>query len=359
MKIKIFVLLSILLSIFLISGCSEGASQLHEKLIIKGIGIDYNDNKYIITLHLLQAMGTQEQAKTQVVGGDGDTIISAMENIINKTGKEPLYSHCEYLIIGDETAKNKTYEIINFLTDYNEIRPSVSLFVSKTSAKDIMTLKDSNKEISSEDFQKLKNIEAISGNTINSTVFDFINDLNNKYSSGVTALLNITGNKDNYEIVTEGCGVFRDYEYQGELTPDETVILLLLRDELQTGYIKIDISEEKCNFIVNESETLVDVNNNNNKLEYIFNISVLLQKIEQTSPNITDYDMLVKNVKEKLEDDIYKLLLKITNEYKTDSLYLGRRGIKNHSSVLENIDNWNEYLKEISFTVNINEINII
>ncbi|MCH5159854.1 MAG: hypothetical protein J1F66_03270 [Clostridiales bacterium] len=92
-------------------------SDVLDRAIILGIGIDKGDSGVTLTAEIVSPGNGQEQVGTfsKTVTVDGATVGEAIQNIAEKTGKEASLGQCVVLILGQEL-----YETVDFtaITDY-------------------------------------------------------------------------------------------------------------------------------------------------------------------------------------------------------------------------------------------------
>ena len=115
---KILLIFIFILPLFL-TGCARSI-QLSEKLLVQGLGIDYENEQYTITLQTISSKETSSEKsstpkKMKTVIAIGKTIKEASYNVVKQTGKEPLYSQTLLLILGNGAIKNGINNFVDFL----------------------------------------------------------------------------------------------------------------------------------------------------------------------------------------------------------------------------------------------------
>ena len=132
-------LILILPVMFLFFGIKK-QSELHEKLMIQGIAIDFEDKNYKLTVQAYDFKNPEDknEPRTRVIESSGISISEALENLKKITGLTPLYSQNKIIIFSEDLAKNGLIKIIDFFSRYYENRPSVKLRVAKNNAGDFL-----------------------------------------------------------------------------------------------------------------------------------------------------------------------------------------------------------------------------
>ena len=87
------VLILIFPMIFLSFGLKK-QNEIHEKLMIQGIGIDLLDNKYKVTVQAYDFKNPEnkDEPKIKIIESESETVSSALQNIKKIIGLYPMYS---------------------------------------------------------------------------------------------------------------------------------------------------------------------------------------------------------------------------------------------------------------------------
>ena len=80
--------------------------ELRDIAIITGIGVDYKDDEYTVTLEILTPTPKEagETEKTRLVSNSGETFIDAFKGTYTELGKEPNFSQLQMMFISESTA---------------------------------------------------------------------------------------------------------------------------------------------------------------------------------------------------------------------------------------------------------------
>lgn len=236
MKSKCFLVFAIISMVILLSGCQENM-QLHERLIVQGIGIDHKDDNYLITMHIFDATKSnkEEEGKTEVISGTGSSVFSALSNINKKTGMSALYSQNLIVVVGSEAAKSGMGNIIDFFIRYYEARPSVSIFVSKTTASEVLNCKLSDELISAKDIAELSNVQTLNSSSATCSILKFVSNLKSHDAQAHCMAISVDGDDDNKVVKADGTAVFNRDKLVGYLSEDETRGFLLITDKVKGG----------------------------------------------------------------------------------------------------------------------------
>ena len=223
MKKGICLCLAVLLTVLLFSGC---APELYERILISAIGVDRTDAGYRITARAAKA---QEDGAEICFSGEGRTVPEALNQLAFSTGQKPLYSHNTLVIFGMGCAQDGLNGCVDFFIRHYDSRPTVKVFLSETTAEDILT-QEGGAELASAQIADLSKSAAYSGLSVDVNIIDLINGT---YSEGVFASLPILNMEE--EIRLNGTAILDDFRLRCMLSPEETRGLLALRGELKAG----------------------------------------------------------------------------------------------------------------------------
>lgn len=229
MRHRIALILSIITLVSMLSGCSP---ELHERLLVSAIGIDSNARGWNVTV---LAYDPSEERETSFTGLGG-TVASALEEIVNQTGKTPMYSHCRAVIFGRSCAEYGLKSCMDFFVRHYDSRPNMKVLISDTSAESILSLENDREQI---DLSVLTDIERYSSFA---TSADLISLINGTFSSSEAAVLPIIQRDDDITVI--GNGLLNEMKLVKELNIEESRGMLILTESLDSGELVFET--ESC-----------------------------------------------------------------------------------------------------------------
>ena len=155
----------------LLSGCSK--TQIQDRLIIKGIGIDSKSGGYTLTLQYTDTNSTDSENSVHTVEVYGDTVGDAIGNIKNSTGKEPFIGQNTAVVLGRQTAQENADTALDYFLRYNDARPNVKLYISATTANEVLSFRKDGEIIPIESISALSPESRLKGHHY--TLLDFVN----------------------------------------------------------------------------------------------------------------------------------------------------------------------------------------
>lgn len=133
-KSILYILICIITCTLLLTGCSDvniysAHSEPEELVVIKTIGIDYEDGAVKVTA---AAGTTSDGKKPEIYTSSASTLAEAINGIQNGyMGKEAYFSHAENVLVGEEAARNGLSQYLDYIGRNVYMRLSAGLFIVK------------------------------------------------------------------------------------------------------------------------------------------------------------------------------------------------------------------------------------
>lgn len=142
---KIILLISFIL---ILSGCYD-YKELNDMSIVSGIGIDFIDDEYIVSLEITKSSkdGSSTEIETNVVTGNDSNISNAFNKAMNMTDKEVYLEHVELLIISTELAEYGISDVFDYIVRDTTINSNYFVVVGDN-PKELLSTTIENKSMS-------------------------------------------------------------------------------------------------------------------------------------------------------------------------------------------------------------------
>ncbi len=349
MKRSFFTALSSMILLIILSGCSP---ELHERLLVRAIGVDLDTSGWKATV-LVYEPGNDQKEKTYT--GYGSTVAAALEEIMDKTGKSPMYSHSAIVIFGRTCAEQGLKNGLDFFIRHYDSRPNMNVFISDTSAEEILSIENDASAAAQMDLTVLTDIERYSSSAVSA---DLIKLINGTFGANSAAILPIIRKSEGFEII--GSGLFREMKLVGELNTETSRGILILTGKLDSGETLLDVAE--CGKIsVYNRDCLSSISFVGTKQNPRFEIDV---RIEGEISSI-EHSMqpLPSQVFSEIEYAYANNILKIVEQYLRTAVINNGTDVTGLGYTLlhENPELWNEihrtipeFLKKSEYTVSVN-----
>ena len=161
----------LLFCMFMMSGC--GKTEIQDRLIIKGIGIDESPSGYSVTVQYTDTLSSSDTQENKCFSASGASLAEAVGNIKNSIGLEPFFGQLSAVAAGYDTAAHMDI-ITAYFIERSDVKPSVNLFLSETTASDVLSL-EKDGQIIPADMLTSVSFEAVSKND-GYTILNYINE---------------------------------------------------------------------------------------------------------------------------------------------------------------------------------------
>lgn len=347
-KLKIISVLLCAALLISFTGCNN-IKQLNERLVIKGIGIDFEkeDKQYEITLMYLASEASESGSgtnSTKKMTLKGKTVIDCLTSAISKTGQEPLYSHNLFIIFGDELLKEGIWDAVEFFTKYYETRPTVNMFAAETTAKEVLELKDITPEI----IDNLAKTERSSGRTAAIELYQYVSDAKNKTQRSI--MPNLKVEEDTLQV--NGSVLFKDRKKVLTLDGDESLAYLILTGRASAGTEVITTEKDKKSFTLSKAKSKMTIYKKDG-LCCEFNVSGEAELYERNNDEIKEEDDMKKVIDKEIKNACEKLLKKVVTKKQIDIFNIGRSLRQTDNEFYESIEDWDKELEKSDIKVNV------
>ena len=343
---KVIISIVSFLFIFFISGCSQVA-QLNDRLIVQGIGIDYEENEYEVTLQVLNVKSKDDKSsdtpkEVELIKNSGRTVMEAISNIKEKSGKEPLFSQTLVVIMGSDAAKKGLNNFMDFFTRHYEFSPLVEVLISQEKAADILSLEKNEDVITAENILAISNLSSNKNRGLNSNIGNLVSDFKNEYLQAKALYINIVEKADRKELSIEKLAIFKEDKLFYVLDDEMTKGFLLIKSRTR-GISDVVYNEDlsPITYSIVQSDNKIKMTQKGDILEIYLPINVEV-KILETDKNISsdNYDDIKSLIKSKFENMVINVIEKTIIEDEIDifgfsSLYLRRNLTFKNKSVNE------------------------
>lgn len=326
----------LLFFVLFLTGCS--LYEIEDYSMVAGIGIDYIDNQYIVTLEIyVENEGQTTDLTSEVITGKGEIISQAFDDITLHMNKYPFINHCSLIILGEEVINNKFDETIDYLL--HDVRIRSSSYIMATYEQNVKTLfeksQEINKVISDEIitfFERKKDYVGV----WHKCQFNIV--LNNKLTVPSTILLPSIKYDDVCDI--NGTFLINNDNKLMHCTNEETFILQLFNNNVSQGLLnknfnfaylkqcdsKFKITNNKLKILITMKLLPYDYIQKENGEEYIENINAQLKRaiasiyykiVQNNFDPFAIYQYLYKNnysLYKQIKDDYFTYLQNVTIE---------------------------------------------
>ena len=354
---KIFFLI---IFIFFLTGCYD-YQELNSRAIVSGIGIDYKEDEFEVTLEILNTKKSESEQenteKTYYVVGSGKTIAEAILTANLKVSKDPYYSHLKVMVISEDVAKGKLQEIVDYLLREPNIRNIfIPVLAEGTSSNSILKTISKANPVSSEAIENL--VENNKASNHIALDMDFEKFIDSLVDLRKDAVIN-TIKKEEDQLVLGGIATFKGYEYKNILNEEEAALYMVLKNKSDSSYVKTkcDSREDKYIMIHLYENRNTDIEFKEDKILVKSNLkaSIIEDECGFDFRNPESYPKVQELFDSVLKDKFHELLLKLKKD-QTDILGINEANYKNERKELTD---WYQKDVDVQLSLDINKNGLI
>lgn len=299
-------ILIIILTLLLCTGCFD-YKEINDLAIINAIGVDYEDDEYIITLEILNDQIDKDSSKitsyTKV--GHGKNLTSAIENAADKLSKQLIFNHIKLMILSKSIIEEKFENIIDLFLRNTYFRENFYV-ISATKNKPETLLNHTTNEAPIASTAITDTLESIRYSSNTNVLKKFDEMVEEVITYGIdTCFSNITL-KDN-EFIVDGMSIFNNYSYKSNLSNEYVKIYNLLTDNFDRPTYTINYDNLSFTTAINNGKINTEI-----KSGTINVTGNLMGRIIDNDPKYNIRDP--KNL-ERIDNDFTNLLNKKISEF--------------------------------------------
>lgn len=299
-------ILIIILTLLLCTGCFD-YKEINDLAIINAIGVDYENDEYVITLEILNDQIDKDSSKitsyTKV--GHGKNLTSAIENAADKLSKQLIFNHIKLMILSKSIIEEKFENIIDLFLRNTYFRENFYV-ISTTKNKPETLLNHTTNEAPIASTAITDTLESIRYSSNTNVLKKFDEMVEEVITYGIdTCFSNITL-KDN-EFIVDGMSIFNNYSYKSNLSNEYVKIYNLLIDNFDRPTYTINYDNLSFTTAINNGKINAEI-----KSGTINVTGNLMGRIIDNDPKYNIRDP--KNL-ERIDNDFTNLLNKKIPEF--------------------------------------------
>lgn len=299
-------ILIIILTLLLCTGCFD-YKEINDLAIINAIGVDYENDEYVITLEILNDQIDKDSSKitsyTKV--GHGKNLTSAIENAADKLSKQLIFNHIKLMILSKSIIEEKFENIIDLFLRNTYFRENFYV-ISATKNKPETLLNHTTNEAPIASTAITDTLESIRYSSNTNVLKKFDEMVEEVITYGIdTCFSNITL-KDN-EFIVDGMSIFNNYSYKSNLSNEYVKIYNLLIDNFDRPTYTINYDNLSFTTAINNGKINTEI-----KSGTINVTGNLMGRIIDNDPKYNIRDP--KNL-ERIDNDFTNLLNKKIPEF--------------------------------------------
>lgn len=358
---KFFIILILLLT----SGCWN-YQELNEYAIVTGMAVDIEDNKYKISFLIANGNKNEnEQTKTSIITGHGDSIYDAIKDISLMSPKELYISHLSVVIISEELAQKGISNLIDFLLREPQSHQNFYLLITKDdNPDDVLSILSPLAEYPSQNItSNVSTSEELQAKVSDANFNLFISKF---FETGFEPIMNsiiVVGNSDLGEkpdsldkpkqdayTKLDTISLFKGDKLVAWSNKEESIGINMVLGEITNLYFTINYKDGY--FVTNSNDYKVKYDLTKDKI--IINASAKGDIIEINCNIDIEDDKVIKDLEKKVEIKMKEHIesaIKLAKKYQTDIFGFGNMYYKKYPKEYNKIKSWNEEFTNIEIEV--------
>ncbi len=335
--------------------------------IVSGFAIDKNiqDNNYLVTVEIIDFEMSGKDAKqvSKLVRSEGSSILDAIRNIINATGKRLFWAHSNIIIISEEIAREGISSVLDLLFRDAEMREEMYVLISKEkTAQEILEQESVKSELHSAEIEQMLQGQKGLAKAPSIKVYEFVEEIEQEGLSAVLPAIIIEKNEQKYIPRITGTAIFKSDKLIGFLDSNETKYLLFIRNMVDKGVLSLnknsDAKIDNVSLEILRTKTQLKPEYSNGELTIKIEIKpeVAIAEIGNNVDYTKEENMgeLKKDEEESLKSYIENLIKKVQDNYGSDIFGFGMHIKADMPSVWKEIkSDWDNLFKKINVNVNV------
>ncbi len=254
------------LAVLLLISSSFVGSNIMNRAIIIGVGVDKLEDGVRLTAEIVSPGNGSEQVGTysKIVSANGRSVGQAIQKIAELTGKEASLGRCLLIILGQDFYENTDFaDTIDYFINSDSFKESSAICCCEGSAEELMNKGPAVAQSVSLALTTLLQDQAKKVAIVTNTLLDYTLSQKNMLKTGFLNKVkflpsqNTDSNKPDQEqgfFTINDLTVFRDNNFDCDLTPDESIGLALFNDKVLGDTFSSDASGKLLTVNVNSKK---------------------------------------------------------------------------------------------------------
>jgi spore germination protein KC len=372
-------IIPLLICLILNTGCQSMGNLFADRYeidkmdFVRGIGIDFIDSKFILSVFLERAAKKKKQhaaiqgtSEGEVLYTEGKSVVEAVKKLDKFSDKHIFLGHLSFIIIGEEAAKTDMIRTLDFLSRNNQIRITSDIFIAKNiNALDLLDKASSFDKFIGDKLRNLTENDWAEFLISNANLLSILEKMDNETIGYTIPCITIANNiiikdgKNETNISMDGYAVFKNNRLLTYTNDYETELgINIINNKVSAGDIVVNI--------LNDVTVTLDILNMDTKVKTSFNdlkpsvnieTNVSLNIGELSKPvdifNTQDFDEIDRAQAANIKKYINKAI-KFAQDNNVDIFSFSETIHRQHPYKWEDLENkWAEIFPTIPYAVNI------
>lgn len=345
-------ILAVLLCVLLLlplCGCT--GRELYERLLIHGIGVDVQDDGFLVTV---RSSTSAEDEGEELFTCSGRSVLEALNSLARSTGRQPFYAHNYLVVFGKRCAEQGLDQCLDFFVRYYNTRPAVRVYLAEEQAEDVLSFQKDGKFLRMAELQQLSDSSRETGNTVGVELLELLNAVKRPGCAPVLPVLRVE--EQGVEVVS--AAFLNGYRLESFLTLPETRGFLAVKNQLKRGEAVVFGDFGGATLSLRGAKGKVSVSEENGLPAFALNVQVKgdVSAISGGKDRLQheEYAEIETALSQTLQKEIQGAVEKAVLEHGCDIFGFGAMIYRSDPRRWEALEpDWQETMKRCRYTVNV------
>ncbi len=362
------ILIFLLSGVIMVSCTACGPSEIKRTFFVESMGVDWEDGQYLLTVQVFDpyvgpsTVGEMTEPVTSILTAKGMSLSECMVGLVRQMGRRPFFSQTQVVVLGEALARQGISSALNLLERDYETRLNVDVFIARGSAKEAVSSKMRNSINPSEEMLVLAQGTDYSAEIVRTQMLQLQKSIYQPMEDLAVPAVSLEKDEDGNENMTmDGCALLEDDRLVGFLSPEETIGVVYLKDQVKGGVSSFEMDDiGQVSVEVLRSDTDIDVRFVDGQPEFTVRVDceATLQEVNAPVPiefSEEDYSRMNELFSQDLKQHMQQALDLTARQQGLDICRFGRHVIQADQQYWDYIkDNWREMIKNIRVNLEVN-----
>ncbi|MEG0750800.1 MAG: hypothetical protein RR998_03550 [Oscillospiraceae bacterium] len=141
--VRLSCLAAVLISMLVLSGCTRGATELSDRLMVGALSVDFHDGEYRVSAACLNpraGSGNGDDVELQFIDVRSKSLAESFEQLNEQSSQQLFFGHTVAVLLGDTAVREKLDDILDYCVKNTHIRLGISIFACDSDAEALLRI---------------------------------------------------------------------------------------------------------------------------------------------------------------------------------------------------------------------------
>ncbi|MBR3844268.1 MAG: Ger(x)C family spore germination protein, partial [Clostridia bacterium] len=342
MRVKLCLLLSIVLC-FSLTGCSQ-PTPLKDKLIVEGIGVDFEEEKFQVTVQVYSPSGdSQSKGESQMFSEKGETVGEALAQIDKNLGKTSFYADTKVIVLSYKALQRGLWSNLDVFIRSSEMGSNVCVAATNEKPSDLFSIEKEGNNMPAKVLADGLRYGKNNNSPVSGELMRVAQGLMDESVTVSMPVVKITEKDKKKYPLFEGILCFLGDQPVYVLDESMKWVYHWMNDYSDQRSFLVDEKDGKVSLLFRNSQIKVDASIQNQGPHFDISLKAVGEVAESSAPysmSQVELEKLKVKAEEKMKKMILSTLEQVVNEKGCDAFRLGKTLRKQQSDYLKSLSSW-------------------